>query len=45
MEQAIQTWSCIHDSIHPYIEGEEDKVRTFLKEGYFCEIQSVTHGD
>jgi hypothetical protein len=26
MEQAIQTWICIHDNIHPYTEGEEDKL-------------------
>jgi hypothetical protein len=38
MEQTIQTWSCIHDNIHPYTEGEKDEVRTFWKEGYKREL-------
>ena len=26
MEQSIQTWSCIHENIHPYTEGEEENL-------------------
>ena len=31
-------------SIHPCVEGEEDEVRTFWEEGYFCEIQQDFKG-
>jgi hypothetical protein len=31
-------------SIHPCAQGEEDEVRTFWKEGYFCGIQRDFEG-
>jgi len=36
MEKAIQTWSYVHENIHPHTEEEEeDHVRTFEKKGTF----------
>jgi hypothetical protein len=35
MEQSIQTWSCIHDNIHPYTEGEEENLEPSKKKDTF----------
>jgi hypothetical protein len=48
MEQTIQTRSCIHDSIHPCTEGEDDGIRTFWKKGTFVGyivFDMVTNGE